>query len=83
MDKDTSLEYKDIKKALVELKQHLIHFKKEPNTRYVAIYVSPIHKESEQDLQLYYQIKEDLLKQDISSQVFIKKTSKTNISEHS
>ncbi|MCT7904698.1 Uncharacterised protein [Candidatus Ornithobacterium hominis] len=78
MDKDTSLAYKDIKTALVELKQHLIHFRKEPNTRYVAIYVSPVHKESEQDVQLYYQIKEELLKQDISSQVIYKESIKNN-----
>lgn len=78
MDKDTSLAYTNINTALVELKQHLIHFKKEPNTRYVAIYVSPVHKESEQDVQLYYQIKEELLKQDISSQVIYKESIKNN-----
>jgi len=78
MDHGTSLAYTNIDTGLVELKQHLIHFKKHPNTRYVAVYVSPVHKESVQDNKLYYQIKEELLKHDISSQVIYKESIKNN-----
>ncbi|MEZ5001433.1 MAG: Piwi domain-containing protein [Chitinophagales bacterium] len=74
MDKDTSLAFDSPETALKELKHHLINLEKQPNTRYVAVYVSPIHKEDEDNKHLYYQVKEELLKHDITSQVIYKES---------
>ena len=74
MDKDTSLAFESTETAIKELKIHLINLEKTPNTRYVAIYVSPIHKEEQDNKQLYYQVKEELLKHEITSQVIYKES---------
>lgn len=74
MDKDTSLAFESTTTALKELKHHLINLEKTPNTRYVAIYISPIHKEDQDNKQLYYQVKEELLKHEITSQVIYKES---------
>ena len=74
MDKDTSLAFESTETAIKELKIHLINLEKTPNTRYVAIYVSPIHKEDQDNKQLYYQVKEELLKHEITSQVIYKES---------
>ena len=73
-DKDTSLAFESTITAVKELKHHLINLEKTPNTRYVAIYVSPIHKEDQDNKQLYYQVKEELLKHEITSQVIYKES---------
>ena len=74
MDKDTSLAFDDPEIALKNLKHHLINLEKTPNTRYVAIYITPIHKEDEDNKHLYYQVKEELLKHEITSQVIYKES---------
>ena len=74
MDKDTSLAFESTTTAVKELKHHLINLEKTPNTRYVAIYISPIHKEDQDNKQLYYQVKEELLKHEITSQVIYKES---------
>ncbi len=73
-DKDTSLAFESTTTAVKELKHHLINLEKTPNTRYVAIYISPIHKEDLDNKQLYYQVKEELLKHEITSQVIYKES---------
>ncbi len=74
IDEGTSLAYESPETALHELKTHLINLNKVPDTRYVAIYVSPIHKEAEEHNELYYQVKEELLKHSITSQVIYKES---------
>lgn len=74
MDKDTSLAFESTTTAVKELKHHLINLEKTANTRYVAIYISPIHKEDQDNKQLYYQVKEELLKHEITSQVIYKES---------
>lgn len=74
IDEGTSLGFESPGTALHELKTHLINLNKIPDTRYVAIYVSPIHKEAEEHNELYYQIKEELLKHSITSQVIYKES---------
>ncbi len=69
--KDDSIAFDSPETALKEIKQHLIDFNPKPNTQYVAIYVSPISK-NERDperIMLYYKVKEELLKHNITSQV--------------
>jgi len=74
IDKGTSIAFTDTTTAITEIKQHLIHLNKRPNTQYVAIYISPVKKdETDQDrIMLYYKVKEELLKHDITSQVIYK-----------
>jgi hypothetical protein len=74
MDKETSLAFESPETAIKELKHHLINLEKTPNTRYVAVYISPIHKEDEDKKHLYYQVKEELLKHEITSQVIHKES---------
>lgn len=73
-DKNNSLGFESTITAVKELKHHLINLEKTPNTRYVAIYVSPIHKEDHDNKQLYYRVKEELLKHEITSQVIYKES---------
>jgi hypothetical protein len=74
LDKGTSLAFASFESCIGELKTHLLNLEKKPNTRYVAVYVSPIHKEDKDNKHLYYQVKEELLKHDISSQVVYKES---------
>lgn len=74
IDNNTSLAFDSTTTAVKELKHHLINLEKTPNTRYVAIYISPIHKEDQDNKQLYYQVKEELLKHEITSQVIYKES---------
>ena len=74
INEGTSISFDNTETALSVVKQGLLNLEKKPNTKYVAIYVTPVHK-TETDLQkkmLYYQVKEELLKHDISSQVIYK-----------
>ena len=77
-DKNSSLGFESPATAIKELKIHLINLEKTPNTRYVAIYISPIHKEDQDNKQLYYQVKEELLKHEITSQVIFKESINNN-----
>ena len=74
MDEGTSLAFESPNTALHELKTHLINLEKLPDTRYVAIYVSPIHKDEVENHLLYHHIKEELLKHSITSQVIYKES---------
>lgn len=74
IDKEDSIAFESPETAIKEIKQHLIDFTPKPNTQYVAIYVSPVHKtetDSER-IKLYYRVKEELLKHSITSQVIYK-----------
>ena len=77
-DDGTSLAFESPVTALHELKTHLINLQKIPDTRYVAIYVSPIHKEADEHNELYFQFKEELLKHQITSQVIYKESINNN-----
>lgn len=74
IDEGTSLAFESPDTALHELKTHLINLEKLPDTRYVAIYVSPIHKDEVENHLLYHHIKEELLKHSITSQVIYKES---------
>ena len=74
MDKANTLAFESTATAIKELKHHLINLEKKSNTRYVAVYISPIHKEDEDNKHLYYQVKEELLKHEITSQVIYKES---------
>lgn len=74
MDKANTLAFESTDTAIKELKHHLINLEKKSNTRYVAVYISPIHKEDEDNKHLYYQVKEELLKHEITSQVIYKES---------
>ena len=67
-----SLSYKSYDTALQELQQHLMDDKRfVPGTNYIAIIISEIHKDtqSSQLHELYYRMKELLMKSKITSQV--------------
>lgn len=74
IDEDTSISFDNTETALSTVKLALLNLEKKPNTKYVAIYVTPVHKTEtdEQKKMLYYQVKEELLKHNISSQVIYK-----------
>jgi hypothetical protein len=74
IERQNSLGFESPSTAIQELKTHLFNLVKVPNTRYVAIYVSPIHKEEADNKELYYQVKEELLKHEITSQVIHKES---------
>lgn len=74
MDKVNTLAFESTTTAIKELKHHLINLEKKSNTKYVAVYISPIHKEDEDNKHLYYQVKEELLKHEITSQVIYKES---------
>lgn len=72
IDEGTSLGFSALETALSELKVHLRDLEKVPNTKYLAIYISPIDKFERKNHEVYYQIKEELLKYEINSQVVFK-----------
>lgn len=76
--KGSGLGFESPNTAIKELKEHLFNLEKKPKTRYVAVYVSPIHKEDKDNKQLYYQVKEELLKHEITSQVIYKESINDN-----
>lgn len=69
--KDLSLFYQNEADPLPELKAYLASQQFESDTRYVAIYLSPVHKqeEDEERRRIYYRVKEELLHHEIVSQV--------------
>lgn len=72
--KEKRITFDDNEKILEQVAQQLSNFVPEPNTRYIAIYISPISKDDKEHPQhiAYYKLKELLLKKDISSQVIYK-----------
>lgn len=72
--KDKRITFDDNDKILEQVSEQLDKFVPEQNTRFIAIYVSPISKDDKEHPQhiAYYKIKERLLKKDISSQVLYK-----------
>lgn len=74
LDDATGWEFESLETVVSEIRTKAINFKKEPNTQYIAIYVSPINKaiKDTDRFQLYFNIKEVLLGQSISSQVIFK-----------
>ncbi len=74
IDPAKRITFKDNNNILEEVTAQLKDFQGEPNTRYIAIYISPVSREDREDPQhiTYYKIKEQLLKKDISSQVVYK-----------
>lgn len=69
--KSDQITFKNIDNPLPEIKQSLFSKSFDPSIRYIAIYLSPFGK-NEHDLtkhQYYYQVKEELLKYGITSQV--------------
>lgn len=74
IDKTRRITFTDNNNIFEEVKEQLKDFKGEPNTRYIAIYISPISKDDKENPQhlAYYKLKELLLKKEISSQVIYK-----------
>ena len=72
--KDKRIIFDDNEKILEQVSEQLDNFVPEQNTRFIAIYISPISKDDKEHPQhiAYYKIKERLLKKDISSQVLYK-----------
>lgn len=68
--KELSLFYQDDSNPLPELKAYLNAQTFDPDVRYVAIYLSPVHKqeEDEERRRIYYRVKEELLHFKIVSQ---------------
>jgi Piwi domain len=74
IDPNKRITFTDNDNILEQVKEKLKEFKHEPNTRYIAIYISPVSKFDKENPQhiAYYKLKELLLKKDISSQVIFK-----------
>ncbi len=71
LDKDKSIIFKDRENPIPEISAFLEEKPIDKSQRYIAIYISPYHKfdEDEEKQIIYYQVKELLLKNEISSQV--------------
>ena len=72
--KEKRIIFEDNDKIFEQVAEQLGNFVPEANTRYIAIYISPISKDDKEHPQhiAYYKLKELLLKKDISSQVLYK-----------
>lgn len=72
--KDKRITFDDNDKIFEQVSEQLANFVPEQNTRYIAIYISPISKDDKEHPQhiAYYKLKELLLNKDISSQVVYK-----------
>jgi hypothetical protein len=73
-DKNGSIYFSDLQNALSEIKTKLANKPLDPQTQYVAIYISPISRDAVNNpyYGLYFQIKELLLEKKITSQVIYK-----------
>lgn len=71
IDKGSRLEFQSTETLIADLKRYLHEKDFETNTQYVAIYISPVPKNSTDTKkhELYYKVKELLLKENITSQV--------------
>lgn len=74
IDKDNSIIFENIDNPIEEIRNQLIQKSFDPKTRYIAVYISPFPKsETDPDKhKVYYQVKEELLKYAITSQVIDK-----------
>lgn len=74
IDKEKRIVFNDINTIYEEVEEQLKNFVEQPDTNYVAIYISPISKQDKEHPQhtAYYKIKEQLLLKGISSQVIFK-----------
>ncbi len=68
---DEHIVFKDAENPLPEIKEQLQQMPFDDQTKYLAIYLSPISKEERDTAKhsVYYRVKEELLKYRISSQV--------------
>ncbi len=73
-DPNGSIYFSDLQNALSEIKTQLANKPLDPQTQYVAIYISPISRDAVNSpyYGLYFQIKELLLEKKITSQVIYK-----------
>lgn len=73
-DPNGSIYFSDLQNALSEIKTQLANKPLDPQTQYVAIYISPISRDAVNSTYygLYFQIKELLLEKKITSQVIYK-----------
>lgn len=71
LDKDKSIIFKNRGNPIPEISDFLAANTLDPSQRYIAMYISPHHKfdEDEEKQIIYYQVKELLLRNEISSQV--------------
>ena len=76
VDKDKSIPFDNLDNPLPEIREKLANTKYPGNITYCALYVSPYSKDKSNPTQhkFYYQIKEELLKYGITSQVIEKET---------
>ncbi|MCB0536204.1 MAG: hypothetical protein KDE33_01630 [Bacteroidetes bacterium] len=74
MEKEDSIAFESMDNVVEEVRTKLRAKEKAKNTRYVALYVSPVTKEtaSDQEKSVYYELKELLLQHGITSQVIYK-----------
>lgn len=74
VDRDNSIIFENLENPIEEIRQQLILKSFDPQTRYIAIYISPYTKaETDPDKwRVYYQVKEELLKYSITSQAIDK-----------
>ncbi len=71
IDAANSIIFDNLENPIDEIRQQLSAKAREPQTRYIAVYISPFTK-SETDPEkhkVYYQVKQELLKYEITSQV--------------
>jgi hypothetical protein len=76
VDSSDHITFTDTQNPLPEIRQALVQRRFDPDTHYLGIYISPIHKEDPdpQRHRVYYRVKEELLKYGISSQVIHRDT---------
>ena len=74
-DKDKHILFKDFDNPLPEIKAKLESTDFEPNIKYIAIYISPYNKFESDPVKrnFYYQVKQELLRYKITSQVIFSK----------
>lgn len=70
-DKGSRLEFQSTETLIADLRKYLYDRSPDKNTQYVAIYISPVAKSNTDAAkhELYYKVKELLLKENITSQV--------------
>ena len=68
--KGFSIQFSDLKNPLPEIEETLENRQLNPNVKYIAIYLTPIgkHTQDREQRKIYYKVKEKLLNRNISSQ---------------
>ncbi|KPM46583.1 Piwi domain-containing protein [Jiulongibacter sediminis] len=71
LDLDANIEFENIDTAFETIRKAVRTLNKEPETRYMALFVNPVLKLSQNTdhVNIYYRIKEVLLREEIASQV--------------